>query len=68
MLLSVLTALIVNWEAPTGGYLLTASLATSCAAGDGVAEWLEHEQGNGLGRTCRIDTQRPASCAPPARK
>ena len=31
---------MLDWEAPTGGYLLTACLATGRAAGQGVLEWL----------------------------
>ena len=31
---------MLDWEAPTGGYLLTACLATGRAAGLGVADWL----------------------------
>ncbi len=31
---------MLDWEAPTGGYLLQASLATGAAAGRGVLEWL----------------------------
>jgi uncharacterized flavoprotein (TIGR03862 family) len=31
---------MLDWEAPTGGYLLTACLATGRAAGAGVAAWL----------------------------
>jgi len=31
---------MVDWEAPTGGYLLTACLASGVAAGRDVAEWL----------------------------
>lgn len=31
---------MLDWEAPTGGYLLTACLATGRAAGVGVMEWL----------------------------
>jgi predicted flavoprotein YhiN len=30
---------MLDWEAPTGGYLLTACLATGRAAGDAAAEW-----------------------------
>jgi len=30
---------MLDWEAPTGGYLLTASLATGRAAGQGVVDW-----------------------------
>ncbi len=32
---------MLDWEAPTGGYLLTACLATGRAAGLGVLNWLE---------------------------
>jgi hypothetical protein len=32
---------MLDWEAPTGGYLLTACLATGHAAGRGAAAWLE---------------------------
>ena len=31
---------MLDWEAPTGGYLLNASLATGRAAGQGAATWL----------------------------
>lgn len=31
---------MLDWEAPTGGYLLTASLASGCVAGQGAANWL----------------------------
>ena len=31
---------MLDWEAPTGGYLLTASMATGRAAGLGAARWL----------------------------
>lgn len=31
---------MLDWEAPTGGYLLTASFATGLAAGEGAARWL----------------------------
>ncbi len=30
---------MLDWEAPTGGYLLTACLATGRAAGQGVIDW-----------------------------
>ncbi len=33
---------MLDWEAPTGGYLLTACLATGRAAGLGAAGWLQH--------------------------
>lgn len=32
---------MLDWEAPTGGYLLTACFATGRAAGAGAARWLE---------------------------
>ena len=32
---------MLDWEAPTGGYLLTACLATGRAAGRGAARWLQ---------------------------
>ena len=31
---------MLDWEAPTGGYLLQASIATGRAAGSGVLDWL----------------------------
>ncbi len=31
---------MIDWEAPTGGYLLTACLASGRAAGQGAARWL----------------------------
>lgn len=34
---------MLDWEAPTGGYLLTASMATGVRAGQGAIRWLaEH--------------------------
>ncbi|MFZ2159774.1 MAG: TIGR03862 family flavoprotein [Bradyrhizobium sp.] len=38
---------MLDWEAPTGGYLLQASFATGAAAGKGVLKWLERRMGNG---------------------
>ncbi len=32
---------MLDWEAPTGGYLLQASFATGAAAGRGVLRWLD---------------------------
>lgn len=34
------TGEMLDWEAPTGGYLLTACLASGRAAGTGAADWL----------------------------
>ncbi|NQD35964.1 TIGR03862 family flavoprotein [Permianibacter sp. IMCC34836] len=31
---------MIDWEAPTGGYLLTACFASGCVAADGVQQWL----------------------------
>jgi uncharacterized flavoprotein (TIGR03862 family) len=31
---------MLDWEAPTGGYLLTACFSSGCAAGHGVLDWL----------------------------
>lgn len=33
---------MLDWEAPTGGYLLTACFASGYAAGLGVLDWLKH--------------------------
>jgi len=33
---------MLDWEAPTGGYLLQAAFATGAAAGHGVLRWLAH--------------------------
>ncbi|KYH00066.1 TIGR03862 family flavoprotein, partial [Bradyrhizobium sp. DOA1] len=35
---------MLDWEAPTGGYLLQASFATGAAAGRGLLEWLAQSQ------------------------
>ena len=32
---------MLDWEAPTGGYLLQACVATGAAAGEGAARYLE---------------------------
>jgi uncharacterized flavoprotein (TIGR03862 family) len=37
---------MLDWEAPTGGYLLQASFATGAAAGRGVLKWLEWRASN----------------------
>ena len=34
---------MLDWEAPTGGYLLTACFATGRAAGAGAAAWLRNK-------------------------
>jgi uncharacterized flavoprotein (TIGR03862 family) len=37
---------MLDWEAPTGGYLLQASFATGAAAGRGVLKWLDGRMAN----------------------
>jgi predicted flavoprotein YhiN len=37
---------MLDWEAPTGGYLLQATFATGAAAGRGVLKWLEKRMTN----------------------
>jgi uncharacterized flavoprotein (TIGR03862 family) len=37
---------MLDWEAPTGGYLLQASFATGAAAGRGALKWLEKRMTN----------------------
>jgi hypothetical protein len=37
----VLADITIDWEAPTGGYLLTACFASGRAAGMGMVEWLK---------------------------
>jgi hypothetical protein len=37
---------MLDWEAPTGGYLLQASFTTGAAAGRGVLRWLEARMAN----------------------
>lgn len=36
---------MLDWEAPTGGYLLTATMASGVVAGDGAAAWVRQGQG-----------------------
>lgn len=55
---------MLDWEAPTGGYLLTAVLATGLCAGRGVANWLQQGVGADMMRgecaiTKGIDGQWP---------
>ena len=35
---------MLDWEAPTGGYLLQACFATGCTAGGGVLAYLKDRQ------------------------
>jgi hypothetical protein len=41
---------MLDWEAPTGGYLLTACCAAGCAAGRGALAWLEAGAGRSIER------------------
>jgi uncharacterized flavoprotein (TIGR03862 family) len=43
------TGEMLDWEAPTGGYLLTACFASGRAAGQGVLAWLEKNSGTNNG-------------------
>jgi predicted flavoprotein YhiN len=36
---------MLDWEAPTGGYLLSACFASGHAAGTGALEWLQQPRG-----------------------
>ncbi len=38
---------MLDWEAPTGGYLLTACMATGVRAGRGAAQWVRSHPGPG---------------------
>jgi len=40
---------MLDWEAPTGGYLLTGCLASGLAAGEGAAQWLARSGHDGGG-------------------
>jgi hypothetical protein len=48
---------MLDWEAPTGGYLLQASFATGAAAGRGALKWLD-----GGNITAIFRARRPAGC------
>jgi predicted flavoprotein YhiN len=36
---------MLDWEAPTGGYLLQACFATGVAAANGALAWLKNQNG-----------------------
>lgn len=36
---------MLDWDAPTGGYLLQATFATAVAAANGALAWIEHQRG-----------------------
>ena len=38
---------MLDWDAPTGGYLLTACLATGHRAGTAAARWLRSNEASG---------------------
>lgn len=52
---------MLDWEAPTGGYLLTACLATGRAAGVGAAEWLRTKTQQASRRDTRVPAVDPVS-------
>jgi uncharacterized flavoprotein (TIGR03862 family) len=45
---------MLDWEAPTGGYLLQASFATGAAAGRGALKWL-NPHGEERGKAARLE-------------
>jgi uncharacterized flavoprotein (TIGR03862 family) len=51
---------MLDWEAPTGGYLLTACFSTGRAAGAGALKWL-HDFGPGAGTSRSISTIKDAT-------
>ncbi len=46
---------MLDWEAPTGGYLLTACFASGLRAGAGAAHWLAHRRGLDSGRSVPLE-------------
>jgi uncharacterized flavoprotein (TIGR03862 family) len=47
---------MLDWEAPTGGYLLQASFATGVAAGRGALKWLQtHPHGEERSEAARLE-------------
>ncbi|MFZ1754675.1 MAG: TIGR03862 family flavoprotein [Caldilineaceae bacterium] len=54
---------MLDWEAPTGGYLLTASFATGRTAGLGAVEWIQQKQGHGFVQMDKVDTNFSAKSA-----
>jgi uncharacterized flavoprotein (TIGR03862 family) len=47
---------MLDWEAPTGGYLLQASFATGAAAGRGPLKWLQiHAHGEERSKAARLE-------------
>jgi len=54
---------MLDWEAPTGGYLLTACLATGHQAGLGMARWLKRASADSELRPGLINTALAARAA-----
>lgn len=53
---------MLDWEAPTGGYLLTACMATGYTAGAGAVTWLSNDR-TGSGSSIRTTPQsNPTHC------
>jgi uncharacterized flavoprotein (TIGR03862 family) len=53
---------MLDWEAPTGGYLLTASLSTGHAAAKGIAVWLSEREGWRPDVICDLFSTYPTLC------
>lgn len=45
---------MIDWEAPTGGYLLQACFSTGCAAAAGVIEWMANREDQDVDRADKI--------------
>jgi uncharacterized flavoprotein (TIGR03862 family) len=50
---------MLDWEAPTGGYLLQAALATGAAAGRGALRWCEQARGPATGESAAQERLKP---------
>ena len=54
---------MLDWEAPTGGYLMTASMASGRVAAQGVRDWLGNEPGRNTAALESSQTQKEKSVA-----
>ena len=50
---------MLDWEAPTGGYLLTASMASGRVAGEGAVNWLQPHADSAAHSRTEADASRP---------
>jgi uncharacterized flavoprotein (TIGR03862 family) len=46
---------MLDWEAPTGGYLLQATFATAAAAAQGALRWMAYDAADGPDRYTEVD-------------